>query len=132
SRRFASRRGITLLAAAALVAVLAGGALLAGSGIVKLPSVPPSVVPPSKLPSADPSPELPSATPTAFPASAGLVAYAQFGPLPAHAPECPTGARRLYQRPKSSVPGCSRIWVTHTDGTGAHELVPDHPGNQTP
>ena len=132
-RRFAPRRGFTVLAAAALLGVLAGGALLAGSGIVKLPSVPPSIVPPTALASTDPSVELPSAPPTALPASSGLIAFAKFGPLKAHAPECPTGARRLYQPSGSSDgPGCSRIWVSNTDGTGAHELVPDHPGNQTP
>ena len=113
--------------------LLAGGALLAGSGIVKLPSVPPSIVPPTAPAPTDPSAELPSASPTALPASSGLIAYAKFGPLQAHAPECPTGARRIYQPSGGSDgPGCSRIWVSNTDGTGAHELVPDHPGNQTP
>jgi WD40 repeat protein len=44
--RFASRRGVALLAAAALLtAAIVGGALLVGSGIVKLPSVPPSTGP---------------------------------------------------------------------------------------
>jgi len=80
-RGFARRRGFTLLAAAALVGVLAGGALLTGSGLVMLPSVPPSVVPPTAPASANPSAELPSAAPTALPAYAGLIAYVQFGPL---------------------------------------------------
>ena len=39
---------------------------------------------------------------------------------------------RFYQPSNGSGPGCSRIWVSNTDGTGVHELVPDHPGNQTP
>jgi Tol biopolymer transport system component len=129
-RGFARRRGFTLLAAAALVGVLAGGALLTGSGLVMLPSVPPSVVPPTAPASANPSAELPSAAPTALPAYAGLIAYVQFGPLRAHTRECPTGARRLFD-PYPADPGCSRIWVSNTDGTGAHELLPDHPGNQT-
>jgi Tol biopolymer transport system component len=126
------RRASLVLAAAALVGVIAGGALLAGSGIIKPPSIPPSVVPPSVPASTDPSAELPSATPTALPASAGLIAYAQFGPLATNTRECLSGARRIYQPYHGSGPGCSRIWISNTDGTGAHELVPDHPGNQTP
>jgi Tol biopolymer transport system component len=132
-RRFAPRRGLTLLAAAALLAAaIVGGALLVGSGIVKLPSVRPSIVPPTASASMDPSAELPSASPTALPASSGLIAYATFGPLATNTRECLTGARRLYQPYNDSGPGCSRIWVSNTDGTGAHELVPDHLGNQTP
>jgi roadblock/LC7 domain-containing protein len=52
SRRWlAPRRRPTLLAAAALLAVaIAGGALAVGSGIVKLPSVPPSIAPPTTGP----------------------------------------------------------------------------------
>ena len=60
-RRFGSRRGVALLAAAALVTVaIAGGALLVGSGIVKLPSVPPSIVVPtaSATPRASASPDV--------------------------------------------------------------------------
>ena len=64
------RRTTLLLVAAALVGLLAGGALLAGPGIVKLPSVPPSIVPPTAPASTSPSAELPSATPTALPAHA--------------------------------------------------------------
>lgn len=132
-RRFGSRRGFALLAAAALLtAAIVGGAVLVGSGIVKLRSITPSIVPPTAPVSTDPAAELPSASPTAFPASSGLIAYAKFGPLAAHIRECPTGARRLYQPSHGSGPGCSRIWVSRTDGTGARELVPDHPGYQTP
>ena len=124
-RRFGSRRGITLLAAAALVGLLAGSAVVGG---FPSPSTKPAVVVVSLRPSAQPSF---SAQPSAI-ASPGLIAYATFGPLKASTRECPTGARRLYQPYKDSGPGCSRIWVSNTDGTGAHELVPDHPGNQTP
>jgi len=47
----ARRRRATLLAAAALLAVaIVGGALAVGSGIVKLPSVPPSIAPPTTGP----------------------------------------------------------------------------------
>ena len=65
---FSRRTSLLLVTAAALVGVLVGGALLAGSGIVKLPSLPPSVVPPTAPTSTSPSAELPSATPTALPA----------------------------------------------------------------
>ena len=68
-RRFASRRGVALLAAAALLtAGIGGGALLVGSGIVKPPSVSPST-----LPSTAP------ATPTAS-ASPGIAVDASPGP----------------------------------------------------
>ena len=77
---FSRRTSLLLVAAAALVGMLVGGALLAGSGIVKLPSVPPSVVPPTAPTSTSPSAELPSATPTALPAPAGLVAYRNYVP----------------------------------------------------
>lgn len=60
SRRWlAPQRRLTLLAAAALLAVaIVGGAVAVGSGIVKLPSVPPSTVPPpaSSTPTASASP----------------------------------------------------------------------------
>ena len=55
---FASRRGLVLLAAAALLAAAIAGVALIGSGVVKLPSVPPSTVPPttSSTPTASASP----------------------------------------------------------------------------
>jgi hypothetical protein len=127
-RRFAPRRGVALLAAAALMtAAIVGGALLAGSGIVKLPSVPPSNVPPPAPASTDPSAELQSEAPTAPAASSGLIAYVKFVPLEAVGGVCAKGAGT-----GSSPTGCSRIWVSRTDGTGAHELLPDQPGYQTP
>ena len=57
-RSFASRRGLVLLAAAALLAAAIAGVALIGSGVVKLPSVPPSTVPPtaSSTPTASASP----------------------------------------------------------------------------
>jgi Tol biopolymer transport system component len=68
SRRWlAPKRRLILLAAAALVAVaIVGGALAVGSGIVKLPSVPPSIAPPtaSPTPSASASQDLASANPS--------------------------------------------------------------------
>ncbi len=122
-RRFGSRRGFTLLAAAALVGVLAGS--LAVGGIFRKGPAPSDVLP-SQLPSAQPSI---SAQPSAI-APMGLIAYVNFVPLEAVGGDCERGATRWFdgQRPT----GCSRIWVSNTDGTGAHELTPDHPGYQTP
>jgi dipeptidyl aminopeptidase/acylaminoacyl peptidase len=128
--RFASRRGLTLLAAAALTIGIVGGALIAGSGIVKLPSVVPPSVARSADPSVEPSAELPSGAPSVPAASSGLIAYVKFVPLAAVGGDCDRGATSWWddQRPK----GCSRIWVSNTDGTDAHELMPDHRGYQTP
>jgi Tol biopolymer transport system component len=126
-RRFRSRRGVALLAAAALLTgAIAGGAVLVGSGIVKLLSVTPPIVPPTAPASSDPSAELRSDAPTP-PASSGLIAYVKFVPLEALGGVCAKGAGV-----GSTPTGCSRIWVSRTDGTGAHELLPDQPGYQTP
>ena len=54
ARQFPRRRGITLLAAAALL--LAGGALAAGSGLLRLPTVVPPVPEPSLVAVATSSP----------------------------------------------------------------------------
>ncbi len=124
------RRTSLVLVAAALISAIVGGALIAGSGIVKLPSVvPPSVVR-SADPSTEPSAELRSEAPSVPPASSGLIAYVKFVPLEAVDTDCERGARGWWddQRPT----GCSRIWVSNTDGTNAHELLPDHHGYQTP
>jgi hypothetical protein len=127
-RRFRSRRAVALLAAAALLtAAIVGGAVLVGSGIVKLPSVTSSIVQPTAPASSDPSAELRSDAPMSPPASSGLIAYVKFVPLEALGGVCAKGAG------KGETPtGCSRIWVSSTDGTGAHELLPDQPGYQTP
>jgi dipeptidyl aminopeptidase/acylaminoacyl peptidase len=125
-RRFTRRRGLTLLAAAVLLtSAIVGGALLAGSDDDDAPAV----VVASDAPTID-APPGPSSPPVSVPpASPRLIAYVKFSPLFAGSPECPRGARRIFgQTPK----GCSRIWVSNSDGTGAHELVPDHPGYQTP
>ena len=55
ARRFGRGRGITLLAAAALL--LVGGALAAGSGILRLPTVVPPVAAPSVVAVATASPD---------------------------------------------------------------------------
>jgi hypothetical protein len=67
ARRSGRGRGITLLAAAALVIV--GGALAAGSGLLRLPTVVPPVPEPSVIAVATASPEArsPSPTPTLRP-----------------------------------------------------------------
>jgi dipeptidyl aminopeptidase/acylaminoacyl peptidase len=130
-RRYATRRGVTLLAAAALTTAIVGGALVAGSGIVKLPSVVPPSVARSADPSVEPSAELPSVAPSVAPASRGLIAYVKFVPLDAVGGDCERGSTGWWaadQRPT----GCSRIWVSNTDGTNPHELLPDHHGYQTP
>jgi dipeptidyl aminopeptidase/acylaminoacyl peptidase len=132
-RGFRSRRGVALLAAAALLtAAIAGGALLVGSGIVKLPSVPPSIGPSTAPTVVDPSATLPSDLPTAPPAESGLIAYVKFVPLEAVGGVCARGANAPSLPLTRAHAGCSRIWVSSTDGTGAHELLPDHPGYQTP
>src|SRR6187397_671767 len=58
ARRFGRGRGMTLLAAAALL--LVGGALAAGSGLLRLPTVVPPVPAPSLAAVVAPSPEAPS------------------------------------------------------------------------
>ena len=61
ARRFGRGRGMTLLAAAAL---LGGGALAAGSGILRLPSVVPPVPEPSVIAVATASPDATSPSPS--------------------------------------------------------------------
>ena len=62
ARRFGRGRGMTLLAAAALL--LVGGALAAGSGILRLPSVVPPVPEPSVVAVATASPDATSPSPS--------------------------------------------------------------------
>src|SRR5262245_6743978 len=75
ARRFGRGRGMTLLAAAALL--LVGGALAAGSGILRLPSVVPPVPAPSfgQVATASPdatTPPTPSTSPSPSPAPLSL------------------------------------------------------------
>ena len=127
---FSRRTSLLLVAAAALVGVLVGGALLAGSGIVKLPSVPPSVVPPTAPTSTSPSAELPSATPTALPAPAGLVAYRNYVPRKSRHGCTPGNITWFGSGQPPNL--CYRLWVSNADGTGAHELLPDEWFHQAP
>ena len=62
ARRFGRGRGMTLLAAAALL--LVGGALAAGSGLLRLPSVVPPVPDPSVVAVATASPDATSPSPS--------------------------------------------------------------------
>jgi hypothetical protein len=86
SRRSGRGRGITLLAAAALL--LIGGALAAGSGLLRLPTVVPPVPDPSVIAVATASPDAtsqsPSPTPTAPPGPSECV-------VPSSDPSEPTG-----------------------------------------
>jgi Tol biopolymer transport system component len=116
-RRFGRGRGVTLLAAAALL--LVGGTVAAGSGLLRLPSlVPPEPVPtlavaltPSPAPSATSPASSPS--PVATPQPAAVIAYINYA----------YGTNRMAQ------PG--RVWIVGTDGTGAHELFPVAMGAQS-
>jgi hypothetical protein len=65
ARRFGRGRGMTLLAAAALLVV--GGTLAAGSGILRLPSVVPPVPSPSAVADATASPDATSPSPSLGP-----------------------------------------------------------------
>jgi Galactose oxidase, central domain/WD40-like Beta Propeller Repeat len=120
-RPLARPRGITLLAAAALL--LVGGALAAGSGLLRLPTVIPPTPSDALLATAGPSPSStppPSATPapTANARPGGLIAFIR--PVEKHStcrlnqPTCPV----------------SRVWIVGSDGIGAHELFPDGVGHQ--
>ena len=120
-RPITRRRGVTLLAAAALVAV--GGAFAAGSGLVRLTAV----VPPSPStadlttpgPSAIETPSQPSTpTPTANVRAGGLIAFIRG-----------VDKGRTCLRPTSSCL-TSRLWVVGSDGKGAREVVADGVGWQ--
>lgn len=72
ARPFGRRRGITLLAAAALL--LGGGALAAGSGILRLPSLVPPVPSPSFVAVATASPDATSPSESAAPSASPIPA----------------------------------------------------------
>ncbi len=106
SRWFAPRRGLTLLAAAAvLTTAIVGGALLAGSGIVELPSV----VPPSNAPSTAPSPD-------ASPAALGRILYTRERKLRNGEEDCtatPAGSCRR-----------TSVFIANSDGSEERPFVP--------
>jgi Tol biopolymer transport system component len=107
-----------LLAAGALL--LVGGAVAAGSGLVKLPSV----VPPVAVIPTPSSAEL-SASPTLSPAPSATAvvtpAVVVFNKGTGSSAQCGNDGRG----------GCiPRLWVADLDGTGAHELLPGQSGCQ--
>ena len=122
-RGSARRRGFTLLAAAALTGTIVGTALV--GGLLTRPDR--SVVPPTQTTSTDASPFLRSVAPSLAPGSSGLIAYVKWVPLEAVGGVCAKGEGK-----PATPTGCSRIWISNTDGTGAHELLPEQPGYQTP
>ena len=123
ARWFGRGRGLTLLAAAALL--LVGGAVAAGSGVVRLPWLaPPEPVPPVAVVST-PSPAAESSDPVVSPSPAPTaVAPSQAGDLIAYI--------RTTEKPNKDqcganpAPTCRvpRLWIVSSDGTGAHELFP--------
>lgn len=108
-RPLTRRRGFTLLAVAAFLVV--GGALAAGSGLLRFSSVVPPMPSTAVLPTSGPSPsETP--TTTANLQRGGLLAFIKNVDKPerqcsARTPNCPT----------------PRVWIVGTDGMGAHELL---------
>jgi Tol biopolymer transport system component len=110
SRPHASRRGITLLAAAALVGLLAGSAVL-GARFLAPPPVPTMV--PSQVPAVLPS-ELPSNLPSIAPI-AGRIVYTRWKTLRNGEEDCTT--RSLF---------CHRasVFISNDDGSGERELLP--------
>jgi dipeptidyl aminopeptidase/acylaminoacyl peptidase len=104
--RRAPSRGLTLLAAAAvLTAAIVGGALLAGSDLF----APPSVVAPSGLPSADAS----TVTPTVGPV-AGVIVYTRWKTLRDGEEDCTT-----------TFVFCHRatVYISNADGSDEQVLV---------
>ena len=121
ARRFGRRRGVTLLAAAAVL--LVGGAVAAGSGLLRLPSlVPPEPVPSlAVVPTLSPAPsETPSPTETSRPGA--LIAFIRTTDKPTNGGKCGPEAAPTCPAP--------RLWIVGSDGSGAHELLPNGSGNQ--
>jgi Galactose oxidase, central domain/WD40-like Beta Propeller Repeat len=125
ARWFGRGRGIVLLAAAALL--LVGGAAAVGSGLLRLPSVPPTepvppvaVVSTPSLAAETSGPTIsPSPAPTAIAASrpGALIAYIRTTEKPNKGNNC--GADPA---PTCGIP---RLWIVGSDGSNAHELFPD-------
>jgi WD40-like Beta Propeller Repeat len=109
---FGTRRGMLLMAAAALLVTLVVGAIAVGAGLVSLPTPAPSlVVAPS---GAEPSPAEPSPSPSPEP-PAGLVAYSVLEELQPGDANCTEGG---------PAADClvTHIWLSNADGSGAHTL----------
>ena len=104
------RRGFTLLAVAAVL--VAGGALAAGSGVIR------------PRPAVTPAPNVAVVAPSASPAAA----------TPAPTPNVRPGTSIAYIRTVEKTRDCfggrttcatPRLWIVGSDGQGAHELFPD-------
>lgn len=110
------RRGFTLLAAAAVL--LVGGALAAGSGLLRLTAVVPPT--PSDALLTTPGPSSPTETPSPTPniRSGDLIAFVRAmqkqTTCSVHRTSCPT----------------ARLWIVGSDGSDAHELFADGMANQ--
>ena len=109
-----------ILATAALLVGLVAGAIAVGSGLFKLPSILPLPSPTVEA-SAEATPSI-SVEPTPG-EPLGLVAYTITELVDPPPPSC-TGPLQK---------GCyvQRIVVANADGTNAHELLPDVPGDQS-
>jgi Tol biopolymer transport system component len=119
-----SRRSLVLLLTLALLVGVLAGAIAVGSGLVKLPSLLPSLVPSPSLVGDASSEPTPSGSPEPTPAEPmGLVAYIVSEPIEPVPDTCTPPTR----------PWCheTRIWVANSDGSDARELLPNVPGNQT-
>ena len=120
-RPLARHRGVTLLAAAAFL--LVGGALAAGSGLLRFMEVVPPTPSDALLATQAPSPSgtpPPTPSPTANLRPGGLIAYVR---TVEQGTDC-----------DSSRSPCevSRVWIVGSDGTGARELFPGGAGYQIP
>jgi len=130
ARWWGRNRGITLFAAGALL--LVGGAMAAGSGVVRLPwLVPPEPVPPVAVVST-PSPTSESSGPTSSPSPAPTaIAASRPGALIAYIRT--TEKKNTDNCGADPAPTCGvlRLWIVGSDGSNAHELLPDGPYAQT-
>ncbi|HEV8403099.1 MAG TPA: kelch repeat-containing protein [Candidatus Limnocylindrales bacterium] len=119
--RAGRRRGLTLLAVAAVLVV--GGALAAGSGLL---TPKPVVTPPPNVavvvPSGEPTPSEPSSPIPTVPAarSGESIAFIRIVPR----------KRSCFRSTGGTCP-TARAWVVSADGGGGHELVPDGVTNQS-
>jgi Tol biopolymer transport system component len=121
-RPVSRRRGFTLLAVAAVL--LVGGAMAAGSGLLRFTTVTPPVPSNALLTTTEPTPTdtgdvTPVPTPNVRPG--GLIAFNR----------SVEKARSCSSIRKTATCPTARVWVTGTDGGGARELRTDGVENQT-
>ena len=128
ARWFRRGRPLTLLAAAALL--LVGGAIAAGSGLVRLPSLVPPEPAPSLAVVATASPAVESSSPISSPSPAPSET-APVVPPAAAVFVFNKGAGTSVDCGNDGRGGCiPRLWVANLDGTGARELLPGQTGCQ--